>query len=367
MAANIDEIVDYQTLKTFCSKLFVKMNLPPGDAATTAEILTAADLRGIRSHGVARLKRYYGGIKSGMMLPRPEIRTIKETITSAVIDAGAGLGQPVSKRAMEKAIEIAGKSGIGFVTVRNSNHFGIAGFYSMMALEHDMIGICMTNSEALVIPTFGKNAMFGTNPISVAVPAGEEKPYVLDMATSVVPRGKLEVYERHESPIPTGWATDEEGNDCTNPSRVLENIRHRAGGGLLPLGGISELYSGHKGYGLVLLVEILSGVLSGSAFADETYKKDKNGNPLPANIGHFFGAVRIDFFREANEFKRDMDVLIRKIKESKKAEGESRIYIHGEKEYELEAKYKVEGVPLHHKVIKSLRHIAEETGIEYTL
>lgn len=367
MTADTDQILNHAALKAFCKKLFVEMDVPPEDAATTADILVRADLRGIRSHGVARLKRYYNGIKKGVMLVHPVEKIIKETLTSAVIDAGAGLGQPVSKRAMQRAIAIAERSGAGFVTVRNSNHYGIAGCYSMMALEHDMIGISMTNSEALVVPTFGKNAMFGTNPISVAVPAGEEKPYVLDMATSVVPRGKLEVYERHEKPIPPGWATDEEGIDCIDPSKVLENIRTRSGGGLLPLGGISELYSGHKGYGLVLLVEILSGVLSGSAFADETYKKDDKGNPLPANIGHFFGAMKIDFFRDPDEFKHDMDILIRKIKQSKKAEGESRIYIHGEKEYELEERYRAEGVPIHRKVIKEMRRIANEAGVEYTL
>ena len=363
--ANSSIIIKAEKLIDFCTRVFVKMGVTPADAKITSEILLKADLRGIHSHGIARIGRYYYGLKDGIMFPKPEIKTLRETPVSQVIDAGAGLGQPVSKYAMEKAIEKAQISGACFVTVRNSNHYGIAGYYSMMALEHDMMGICLTNSSPMVVPTFGRQALYGTNPIAVAIPAGEEKPFVLDMATTIVPRGKLEVYERKEQPLPSGWTIDEHGKDTADASLVLKNVFHRLGGGLLPLGGVGELYSGYKGYGLGLLVEILTGVLTGAAFADDTYPMDEKGNPLPPNIGHFFGAVRIDLFRDPENFKEDMDILIRKFKNSNKADRESRIYIHGEKEFEKEEQHKKEGVPVHKKVIETMKTIAEETGIEF--
>jgi LDH2 family malate/lactate/ureidoglycolate dehydrogenase len=269
--------------------------------------------------------------------------------------------------AMEKAIEKARHTGVALSAVRNSNHYGIAGYYSMMALEHDMIGLSMTNSDILVVPTFGRDSLLGTNPISIAIPAGKETPYVLDMATSVVPRGKLEVYDRNEKTMPEGWATDEKGLPTTNAGETLKNLAARAGGGILPLGGLDEEFSGHKGYGLALLVEILAGVMSGASFCDQVYPKDESGKALPAQLGHFFGALRIDFFRDIEEFKHDMDVLLRKMKESRKAEGRDRIYTHGEKEYENTVRHNKEGIPLHPKVINSLKEICREMELEYLL
>ncbi|MCD4782944.1 MAG: Ldh family oxidoreductase [Candidatus Eremiobacteraeota bacterium] len=367
MAIEAREIVNAYALRNFCAEVFQKMGVSEEDSRITADILVLADLRGVNSHGVARLKRYVDGLKNGVMLAQPDEKVVKETKTTAVIEAGSGLGQPVSKRAMQKAIDKANDIGIAFVTVRNSNHYGIAGYYSMMALDQDMIGISMTNTEVLVVPTFGKDALLGTNPISVAIPAAQERPYVLDMATSVVPRGKIEVYNRLEKPLPLGWVTDTKGNPSTDAGEILENFESRAGGGLLPLGGAGEYLSGHKGYGMMLLVEMLTGILSGSAFADKVYPKDDDGNPLPANLGHFFGAMRIDYFRDLDEFKADMDTLIRKLKNSNKSEGQSRIYIHGEKEFEKADKYRKEGIPLHPKVAKNLKQIADELDVEYKL
>jgi len=263
----------------------------------------------------------------------------------------------VAYRAMDRAIKKALDLGVGFVSVRNSNHYGIAGYYAMMALEHDCIGISMTNAGVLVAPTFGRNAVLGTNPISVAAPAAEERPFVLDMATSIVPRGKLEVYHRLGKSIPLGWALDETGTPTTDTERVLENFKDkkRGGGGLLPLGGAGELLGGHKGYGLSLMVDVLSGVLSGAAYANLVYPKDDAGTPLPSNIGHFFGAWRIDAFRPAEEFKATMDDLQRRLKAAPKAKGQDRIYIQGEKEYEAEARHSREGIPLSPKVAADLR------------
>lgn len=363
----IGAIVQAEALKDFCRRVFVRLGVPEEDAVITADVLVTADLRGISSHGVARMRRYVNGIKSGMMKVRPQVKVVHETPTTAVIDAGAGLGQPVSYRAMQRAIEKAREYGVGFVAVRNSNHYGIAGYYAMMALEHDFIGISSTNAAVLVVPTFGRSAMLGTNPISIAVPAGEERPFVLDMATSTVPRGKLEVYNRLGKPIPLGWATDEKGHPTTDPGLVLKNLLERRGGGLLPLGGAGEEMGGHKGYGLALAVEIFCGVLAGAAYADLVYPKDEQGRPLPSRIGHFFGAIRIDAFRPLEEFKASMDDLIRRLKNSPKAEGQTRIYIHGEKEFEAAEKYAREGIPLHTKVVQDLKDIAREVGVEYTL
>jgi L-2-hydroxycarboxylate dehydrogenase (NAD+) len=356
-----------EPLKEFCVRVFQEMGVPEEDARITTDVLVAANLRGVDSHGVARLRRYVNGLRDGMMLARPEVQVVTETPTTALIDAGAGLGQPVSYRAMEQAIDKARDLGAGFVTVRNSNHYGIAGYYAMMALAHDCIGISMTNAAVLVVPTFGRDAVLGTNPISVAVPAGQERPFVLDMATSTVPRGKLEVYNRLEKPLPLGWATDETGAPTIDTAGVLENFIQRAGGGLLPLGGAGELLGGHKGYGLSLWVDVFCAVLSGAAYADQVYPKTPDGKPLPSKIGHFFGAWRVDAFRPADEFKAAMDDLQRRLKEAPKAEGQTRIYIHGEKEYEEAERRSREGIPLNPKVAADLRAIGEELGVEYDL
>jgi L-2-hydroxycarboxylate dehydrogenase (NAD+) len=354
-------------LKRFCVRVFEHLDVPAADARVVADVLVAADLRGVDSHGVARLRRYVDGIRDGMMVARPAVRTAIETPATATIDAGGGLGQPVSHRAMRLAIQKALDVGAGFVTVRNSNHYGIAGYYAMMALEQDCIGISMTNADALVVPTFGRDGMLGTNPIAVAAPAGQERPFVLDMATSTAPRGKLEVYNRQGKPLPLGWATDETGTPTDDAARVLDNMRTRRGGGLLPLGGAGELMSGHKGYGLALLVDVLCAVLPGAAYANLVYPTTADGKPLPSDLGHFFGAWRVDAFRPVDEFKAAMDDLQRRLKAAPKAEGQSRIYIHGEKEYEEAERRSREGIPLNPKVAADLRAIGEEVGVEYDL
>jgi len=289
--------ISAEALEEFCTCVFEQCGVAQDDARITADVLVAADLRGIASHGVARLRRYVKGLRDGVMIPRPDIQTIVETPATAALDAGGGLGQPASHRAMSLAIDKAHNVGVGITTLKNSNHYGIAGYYAMMALEADMIGFSMTNTAVLVVPTFGRDALLGTNPIAMAIPAGEELPYVLDMATSVVPRGKLEVYDRLEKDLPMGWATDESGIATQNPGQVLRNFMSHAGGGLLPLGGEGELYGGHKGYGLSLMVELLCGVLSGAAYMDLVYPKDDAGKPLPSDIWHIFAAILLDAFR----------------------------------------------------------------------
>lgn len=361
--AKIESVPEVK-LKTFCSEALEKLGVPREDAKIVADVLVEADLRGVESHGVARMSRYVTGIQQGMMRPKASVAFVHETLSTATIDANGNLGQPVSHRAMQLAIAKARDHGLGFVAVRNSNHFGIAGYYAMMALKEDMIGICTTNSEVLVVPTFARNALLGTNPIAIAVPAGKERPFVLDMSTSTVTRGKLEVYARMEKHVPLNWATDEKGLATDDPGRVLQNIMKRTGGGLLPLGGASEENGGHKGYGLAFAVEIFSGILSGALYADRVYPKSKDGKPLPSGIGHFFGAIRIDAFRSKEEFKRDMDDIMHRLKNAPKAEGAQRIYIHGEKEFEEAEKLAKLGVPLNSKVIEELRNIARQLDMD---
>lgn len=352
-----------QILQAFCVEAFEILKVRSEDAQITAKVLLEADVRGIDSHGVARMRRYVSGIQQGMIRPKANPKIVHETAVSATIDGCGGLGQPISYKAMQLAIKKAHKSFLGVVAVRNSNHFGIAGYYAMMALPEDMIGICTTNSEVLVVPTFARSALLGTNPIAIAIPAGEERPIVLDMSTSTVTRGKLEIYARLEKEIPLNWAVDEDGLAMIDPTRVIQNITKRSGGGLLPLGGLSEETGGHKGYGLGLIVEILSAVLPGSLYANKVYPKDENGKPLPSGIGHFFGAMRIDAFRPKNEFKNDMDDLIRRIKNAPKAQGAERIYIHGEKEFEEAEKRAKLGIPLNKKVVEDLCAIANKLGV----
>jgi LDH2 family malate/lactate/ureidoglycolate dehydrogenase len=339
-----------------------------GDAHIASTVLVEADLRGIVSHGVARLRHFYvNRIRDGRIVARPQVQMLTDTPATAVIDAGGGLGHPVSHHAMSVAIQKAQDLGVGFVAVRNSNHYGIAGYYATMALDHECIGMSMTNSSPLVVPTFGRVAKLGTNPIAVAAPAGNEYPYLLDMATSTVPAGKIEVYERREEALPEGWVIDGDGEPVTNAAQAIEHRRQRAGGGHLPLGGIGELLSGHKGYGLALWVEIFCALLSGAPCAYETYASRSAGKSRPSQVSHFFGAWRVDQFRPVKEFKATMDELQRELKDAPRIEGQSRIYVPGEKEYIEKDRRAHEGIPLNQKVVVDLQMMAEELGMDFDL
>jgi len=347
-------------LREFCVAVFRKLGVPARDAAVTTDVLLAADRRGIGSHGVARLPRYATGIQKGQILPKDASKVVKQTRATALIDGGNGLGQVVGVKGMRLAIQKARQASVAFVTVRNSNHYGIAGYYAMMALKAGMIGISMTNTAPLVVPTYGRISVLGTNPISVAVPTGTEPPFVLDMATSVVPRGSIEVYDRQGKEMPLGWAVNETGRGTTDPKAVLDALAKRLGGGLLPLGGEGEEFSGHKGYGLALLVDILCGALPGAATGLDVYANEK-----AANVGHFFGAIDVRAFRPLREVKRDMDHLLRMLRESPKAEGHDRIYVHGEKSFAYEAERKAKGIPLGPKVAENLKKIGADAGVPW--
>jgi L-2-hydroxycarboxylate dehydrogenase (NAD+) len=351
--------IKVDTLREFTINVFNKFGVPVEDAKIATDILITADQRGIGSHGLQRLKRYTNGLKIGVMKPIADIKVLKETPNTLLISGGDGLGQVIGYKAMKLVIDKALKNNIALAVVRDSNHYGIAGYYSMMALEHDLIGLSTTNAAVLVVPTHGKNAIMGTNPLSIAVPAAKERPFVLDMATSTVTRGKLEVYERQGKTMPITWATDELGNPTQDIPRVLANLLDKKGGGLLPLGGAEEESGGHKGYGLCLAIDILSGVLSGSAFGPNLYaKKD-----VPAKVSHLFGAIKIDAFIEPAQFKSLMDEYIKMLKNSEKAASRDRIFIHGEKEFELYEQQKEE-VGIYYKVVEELRQIGEEVNVE---
>jgi LDH2 family malate/lactate/ureidoglycolate dehydrogenase len=351
--------IKVDALQEFTVNVFTKLGVPVEDAKIAADVLITSDQRGIGSHGLQRLKRYTAGLQTGVMKATADIKVLKETPNTLLISGGDGLGQVVGHKAMKLVIDKALKNNIAFAAVRDSNHYGIAGYYSMMALEHDLIGLSMTNTAVLTVPTHGKDALMGTNPISIAVPADNERPFVLDMATSTVTRGKLEVYEREGKSMPVTWATDETGHATQDVSRVLANLVDKKGGGLLPLGGAEEEDGGHKGYGLCLAVDILSGVLSGSAFGPSLYaRKD-----VPAKVSHFFGAIKVDAFIESILFKTMMDEYINIIKNSEKAAGKDRIFIHGEKEFELYEQQKEE-VGIYYKVAEELRGIGEAMNVK---
>ena len=353
-------VVQEAKLKDFCNKVWMKMGVPERDAKITTDVLVMADLRGIDSHGVARLPRYYNDLKNGWTKAADQSRIVKETKATALIDGGGSLGQVVGHKGMELAIKKATETAVGIVSVLNSHHYGIAGYYSLMALEHDLIGVSMTNASPLVVPTFGRTAVLGTNPISLTAPTLNEKPFVLDMATSVVPRGKLEVYDRLGKKIPLGWAVDTTGRGTIEPKSVLEALSKRLGGGILPLGGEGEEHSGHKGYGLALMVDVLCGVLSGAATGlGVDVDKEK------PNVGHFFMALDPGAFRSLDEFKRDMDRLARELKNSPKAQGQNRIYVHGEKSFAKMERYRKEGIPLEAKVVEAMKQVGKQVGVSW--
>ena len=349
--------VGYQDLKFFVKEVFVKLGVPEEDAEITADNLVAADLRGIESHGVSRLKRYVDGIKNGVVRTKPEIKIVKESPSTALVDGGFGLGQPIAYRAMKIAIEKARRNCIGAVGVRNSNHYGIAGYYAMMALPQ-MIGISLTNSRPLAAHTHAVGRSIGTNPIAIAVPCKNEPHFVLDMATSTAPIGKIEVASRKGAKIPEGWAIDEDGNITVDPDYVLKK------GALVPLGGLGEEMGGHKGYGLSVAVDIFSGILTGAAWGPFVGATE---GPIPANVGHFFMAINIDCFIPLEEFRERMESMKMTLKNWRIHPKAERIWIPGEKSWLTERTRREIGVPLHKKTIELLRKIGDELGVKFPL
>lgn len=355
-----DVRVSRQDLICFCRDVFVCLGLGPSESLATAQVLVAADARGIPSHGVGRLWRYVNGLKTGLMRADARPVTVVETPVSLVIDAQGAMGAPVSVWTMEQIIAKATVSGAAFASVRNSNHFGIAGYYAMQALPHDMLGIAMTNTAALGVPTFGRQVMFGTNPLAFAAPAGQEKAFVLDMSTTVVTRGKIEVCEREGKDLLLGWAVDKTGRSATKAGPLLADMQERSGGGILPLGGLGELFGGHKGYGLAVMVDILCATLSGAPSGPEAFDTASSS----ARVSHFFGAIRISAFRDPKEFHADMDLMLARLRSAQPAEGEAQVYYAGLKEMRQEEQNALQGIPVSSKTFESLQGIGREIGVQ---
>jgi L-2-hydroxycarboxylate dehydrogenase (NAD+) len=354
---SVDTIrVEAGALRSLVERILQYHGVPAGEAHTVADVLVQADLRGVDSHGVARLERYYvGRVRAGLVPPRSPARVVRETPTTALVDGGNGLGAVAAKMAMELCLHKAQAAGLAAVTVSHSNHFGIAGYYAMMALPLGLIGVALTNAAATMAPTYSRGRALGTNPIAIAVPAGEERPFVLDMATTVSSEGKIEVRDREGRPLPLGWVVDKAGVPATE-SRAFYD-----GGALSPLGGDTD-GGGYKGYGLGLAVDILSGMLSGAASGMDVMRSQFT-QTSPVNVGHFFAALRIDAFRDPAEFGAAMDRTIRAIHASPKAAGANRVYIAGEKEFEMAEERERQGIPLLPSVVEMLERLAADAGI----
>ncbi|MBW0161918.1 MAG: Ldh family oxidoreductase [Sediminibacterium sp. Gen4] len=358
----MDQVYTYESLYAFTKAVFLKMGCSDVDATTATTVLVSADLRGIDSHGVARLSGYVRLWEVNRINATPNIQVVHETPSTAVVDGDAGLGLVVAPFAMQIAIEKAKQVGTGWVSVRNTNHFGIAGYHAMMALEHQMIGMAMTNASALVAPTFSIERMLGTNPIAVAIPAGEQPPFVADMATTTAANGKLEILQRKNAAAPLGWVQDKEGHASTDANILKKE------GALLPLGSDRE-HGSHKGYALGAIVDIFSAVLSGGSYGPWAPPFPAYV-PMPENmpgkgLGHFFGAMRVDAFRPAEEFTTHMDNWITRFRNAKPAPGLDRVLIPGDPEREYEQERMEKGIPIVASVVDDLKALGEKLGIAW--
>ncbi|MBP6024095.1 Ldh family oxidoreductase [Ferruginibacter sp.] len=358
----MEKIFTYQQLYSFCTAAFLKIGCSEADAAIASKALLSADLRGIDSHGVARLSGYVRLWEAKRVNASPHLKIVHETPSTAVVDGDRGLGLVVAPYAMQVAIDKAKNAGTGWVSVKNSNHFGIAGYHAMMALPNEMIGIAMTNASALVAPTFSVERMLGTNPIAVAIPAGKEPAFVADFATTTAANGKLEILQRKNADAPLGWIQTKEGASSTNANEL------KIGGSLLPLGSDRE-HSSHKGYALGAIVDIFSAVLSGANYGPWVPPFPAYV-PMPENmpgegIGHFFGAMRIDAFRTAAEFKQHMDNWILRFRSAKTIEGQERVIIPGDPEREMEAERMISGIPLVDAVVEDLKKMGEKFSLSF--
>lgn len=316
----------YEQLKQFSEDAFRKFGFTDEESRIIVDILLTSDLYGIDSHGVQRLSRYHKSIEKGMIDMHAKPVVVSETPVSAVIDGQNGMGQLVAYDAMKLAIKKAKESGMAMVTVRHSNHYGIAGYYAKMACDEGLIGVSMTNTKAIMVPTFGRLAMLGSNPIAVAMPA-EPYPFFFDSSTTVVTRGKLELYNKLDKPLPEGWAMDATGHGSSDASDVLKNIIANAGGGILPLGGEFEQTGSHKGYGYGMVCEIFTAILSMGLTSNHTYQGKESG------VCHGFMAIDPAVFGDPSEIKQNLSAFLEELRQSPKAENADRIYTHGEKEY----------------------------------
>lgn len=351
----------YQSLYDFAHTIFLKIGCPEADALVATKVLLSADMRGIDSHGIARLIGYVRLWEAGRVNAVPQVSIVHETPSTATVDGDRGLGLVVAPYAMELAIKKAREVGTGWVAVKNSNHFGIAGIHAMMALEEDMIGIALTNASALVAPTFSKERMLGTNPIAVAIPAKNQPAFVADMATTTAANGKLEILQRKKENTPDGWVQDKDGQSSLDANILKQQ------GALLPLGG-DRVHGSHKGYALGSIVDILSGVLGGASYGPWAPPFPAYV-PLPQHmpgegLGHFFGAMRVDAFRSKESFLEEMDRWIGRFRDAEPVDESQKVLIPGDPERAYEKERAEKGIPLHEEVLADLASLADKFGME---
>ena len=355
--------ISWQLADDFMTAVFEKMGVPTEDARLCADVLLESDRRGIESHGSHRIKPIYiDRIKSGILNPVTKIDILKETPTTAVLDANDGMGMVASKKAMDMCIEKAHKYGMGMVAVRNSSHYGIAGYWTGLAAKENMIGISGTNARPSVAPTFGVENMLGTNPLTFSMPTDEPFPFTLDCATSVIQNGKIEYYARINHDTPKGLVISREGEELTDSAEILKKIRSQQAA-LAPLGGFGETTGGYKGYGYSTVVEILSAALQSGLFLKALDGKDEEGKIRPYHLGHFFIAIDTEAFMGAEAFKKTCGDILRDLRGSEKAPGQERIYTAGEKEYDVWMYRKDKGVPVTEAVQKEFIGLRDEFGL----
>ncbi|MBN1955422.1 MAG: Ldh family oxidoreductase [Anaerolineae bacterium] len=354
--------VPVETITDFMQDVFQAAGVPKPDARICSDVLISADLRGIESHGVGRLKYYYDRLQAGVQFPQTHIEIVKETETTALIDGQHGMGHVIAYQAMRLAMDKARQYGLGAAAVRNGTHFGIAGYYPLMAAGEGMMGLTVTNARPALAPTFSTEPMLGTNPIAFAAPSDLPYPFCFDAATPITQRGKIEVLERAEKPVPAGWIIDAEGNPLTDPAQILQDLG-AATAALLPLGGAGETMGGHKGYGLAVTVEILSAALSGGVFMKDLLGFAPDGSRRPYMLGHFFLAVDIEHFIPLDLSRRITGQILRDLQNARKAPGQARIYVAGEKEYEIEQRVRQQGIPVNPNLQRELQIMRDELNI----
>jgi L-2-hydroxycarboxylate dehydrogenase (NAD+) len=349
-------------LRDFIRDVHIKAGLSETDAETCTKVIIESDIRGIESHGIGRLKYYYQRIKNGQHQIGAPFEIVKESPATAVVDGHNGLGMVISTRAMQMAIDKARVCGLGCVVVRNSSHYGIAGYYPLMAVSQGMIGLSVTNARPSVSPTFGVQAMLGTNPIAFGAPSDEEFPFLFDGATPITQRGKIEVYARAEKPLPSGWVIDQNCQPMTDSAAALAALGNRTAS-FLPLGGAGELLAGYKGYGLGTMVEVLSASLQSGAFLYGLTGVTPDGKSQPFRIGHFFLAINVEFFVPLEEFKATTGKILRDLRGSSKAPGQARIYTAGEKEFEKLKVAAARGIEINSNLQKDIKFLQGELGL----
>ena len=349
----------YQQLSELCNDAFVKFGFTEEESKIISDVLLMSDRIGIESHGMQRMYRYYKSIQKGMIKVESKGRTVFETPVSAVLDAEDGMGQVVGHKAMSLAIEKAKTSGIGMVVVRNSNHYGIAGYYAKMACDQGLIGLSCTNTNAIMVPTYGRMAMLGTNPIAIAMPA-EPYDFFFDASTTVVTRGKLEVYNKKGEPLHDGWALDKDGKPSNDAADVLDNIAAKNGGGIMPLGGSTEDTGSHKGYGWAMVCELFSSILAMGTTSDKTGTGGRGG------ICHGFMVIDPAIFGDAEGIKQHLSAYLEALRQSPKAEGQTRIYTHGEKEVEAQRRLMAEGIPVNDNTMVEVYEMCQYLGMDFS-